>query len=270
MNGDIEFEIGREPDSYRAVATVDHTWGLSLFKKVPLFVNPADRLRVKPAGFLQMWLSSAGMSVFVLLLLMAAGAAARFGAGQTAESPTDSRWMFSRAAGPLSGGITLHSPPGQWKIVLVWSLLGVAMAIIPLLGKGGNPVSRVGYILLGTAFATALWGFAWHTKSMEISANESGIRMTSVLGWRELPWGLIRSVEDQDIFTTYYNGTLRMWELPFPGSSIRVLAFNGERDRTLMSFSPDLQPQDSLKRLFDLCARQTGLKLHGRAIAIHY
>jgi hypothetical protein len=94
--------------------------------------------------------------------------------------------------------------------------------------------------------------------------------MTSVLGWRELPWGLIRSVEDQDIFTTYYNGTLRMWELPFPGSSIRVLAFNGERDRTLMSFSPDLQPQDSLKRLFDLCARQTGLKLHGRAIAIYY
>ena len=33
MNGDIEFEIGHEPDSYRAFAAVDHTWGLSLFRK---------------------------------------------------------------------------------------------------------------------------------------------------------------------------------------------------------------------------------------------
>ena len=56
--------------------------------------------------------------------------------------------------------------------------------------------------------------------------------MTSVLGWRELPWGSIRSVEEQDIFTTYYNGQMRMWEMPFPGSTIRVMAFNDERDRT--------------------------------------
>ena len=25
---------------------------------------------------------------------------------------------------------------------------------------------------LGSAFALSLWGFAWHTKSMEISAND--------------------------------------------------------------------------------------------------
>ena len=37
-----------------------------------------------------------------------------------------------------------------------------------------------------------------------------------------------------------------------------------------MSFSPELVPQDSLKRLFDLCTERTGLKLHGRTIAIHY
>src|SRR6476661_4789157 len=56
MNGAIEFEIGSEP-SYRAFATVDHTWGLGLFKKVPLFVDPADTSHVKPAGLFQMWLA---------------------------------------------------------------------------------------------------------------------------------------------------------------------------------------------------------------------
>ena len=62
MNGAIEFELGREPSSYRAFANVDHTWGLSLFKTVPLFVDPADRSRIKPAGFLQMWLAPAELS----------------------------------------------------------------------------------------------------------------------------------------------------------------------------------------------------------------
>jgi hypothetical protein len=274
MNGDIEFEIGREPDSYRAFAAVDHTWGLSLFKKVPLLVDPANRSRVKPAGLFQMWLSPAEMSALVLLLLAAAWMIAGYGRGpdaiQIAGAPTRARWMFSESPGPLSGGVTLHSPARQWKIVLAWSILGVAMVVIPMLGKGGNPVSRVAYITLGSVFALSLWGLAWHTRSMEISANSHGVRMTSVLGWRDLPWGLVRSVEDQDIFSTYYNGQMRMWELPFPGSTIRVLAFNGEHDRTLMSFSPELESQDSLKRLFELCTEQTGLKMHGRSIALPY
>lgn len=268
MNGDIEFEIGHEPDSYRAFAPVAHTWGLSLFHRAPLLVDPADRSHIKPAGLFQLWLSPAGMSFFILLLLAIATVAVRFGAGQTAD-PSRSQWMLTESPGPMNG-ITLHSPARQWRIVLAWSLLGVALAVIPLLAKGGNPVSRIGYITLGSAFALSLWIFAWHTKTLEISAGDSGIRMTSVLGWRDLPWGLIRSVEDQDIFATYYNGQLRMWELPFPGSSVRVLAFNDAGDRTLMSFSPELVPQDSLKRLFDLCTERTGLKLHGRTIAIHY
>jgi hypothetical protein len=77
-------------------------------------------------------------------------------------------------------------------------------------------------------------------------------------------------VEDQHIFTTYFNGRMRMWELPFPGSTVRVLTFNDSSDHTLMSFSPELEPRDSLHRLFDLCTERTGLKLRGRTIAIHY
>jgi hypothetical protein len=270
MNGDIEFEIGHEPDSYRAFAPVAHTWGLRLFAKAPLFVDPTDRSHIKPAGLFQMWLSPAGMSVLILLLLATACIAVRFGTGQggeTAGVPT--RWMFTESPGPLSG-ITLHSPASQWKIVLAWSILGIAMAVIPMLGTRGNSISRIGYITLGSAFALSLWIFAWHTKTLEISASDRGIRMTSVLGWRDLPWGMIRSVEDQDIFSTYYNGQLRMWELPFPGSTIRVFAFNDERARPLMTFSPELEPQDSLKSLFDLCAERTGLKLRKRTIALHY
>jgi hypothetical protein len=61
---------------------------------------------------------------------------------------------------------------------------------------------------LGAAFALSLWGFAWHMKT---------------------------STEDQDIYTTYYNGNTRMWELRFPGSTVRVFAFNEQRGRTLMT-----------------------------------
>ena len=79
---------------------------------------------------------------------------------------------------------------------------GLAMAIPAMLAKGGNQPARFFYIMLGAAFAMALWLFAWHTKTLEISANGQGVRMTSVLGWRDVPWEMIRSVEDQQIFTT--------------------------------------------------------------------
>jgi hypothetical protein len=81
---------------------------------------------------------------------------------------------------------------------------------------------------------------------------------------------MIRSVEDQHIFTTYYNGTMHMWGMPFPGSTVRVFAFNDASGYTLMSFSPELEPRDALRRVFDLCTEQTGLKLRDRTIAIRY
>src|SRR5882762_5010704 len=109
MNGDVEFELGREPDLYRASAAVDHTWGLSLFQKAPLFVDPANPSHVKPAGLFQMWLSPAGMSVLLLLLLSIAWMAARAGAGQEVAQ-SKGQWMFIESPGPLSSDLTLHSP----------------------------------------------------------------------------------------------------------------------------------------------------------------
>jgi hypothetical protein len=273
MNGAIGFELGREPSAYRAFAKVDHTWGLRLFGRAALFVDPADPSHIQPAGFLQMWLAPAEMSALILILVATSLIAALLGTGQgvvRAEGgQTQARWVFTPSPGPLGNGISLRSPTRQWKIVMSWSLLGAAMAIIVLLGKGDNRTAGSYYITLGAAFAMALWIFAWHTKTMEVSANGQGIRMTSVLGWRDVPWEMIGGAKEQEIFTTYYNSNMRMWEMPFPGSTARVIAFNDRQGRTLMSFSSELEPQGGLKQLFELCAQQTGSRLLRRKIAIH-
>src|ERR1035438_3980236 len=87
-----------------------------------------------------------------------------------------SQWVFTKSPGPLPGGISLHSPPNQWKIILVWSLLGVALAVIPLFAKRAHLLKRIGGVLLGSAFALALWTFALHAKTLEVSANGVGLR----------------------------------------------------------------------------------------------
>jgi hypothetical protein len=266
MNGAIEFELGAEPDTVRALANVDHTWGLKLFKKVPLFADPADPARVKPAGFLQMWLAPVEMSGLILLLLALALRAATLGR-RNSPDPAGA-WTLTPSPGPLPGGVSLHSPARQWKIVLGWSLLGVVMVIASAFAPERRQPAGMCYMAVGAAFAISLWIFSWHTRTLELSANREGIRMTSVLGWRHIPWSMIRGVESQDLFTTYYNGKMRMWELPFPGSTIHVLAFMGERGHTVLSFSPELEPKGDLKELLDLCTQQTGARVEHRDIRL--
>lgn len=274
LAGPVEFELGREPSKYKASVDVDHMWGLRIFERAPLLVDPSDATRIRPAGFLQMWLSPAGMGGLILLLLAVAAAVARVDTAPPqfngAEPQSNAQWMFSEAPAPLGGGIFLHSPKRQWKIVLGWSTLGLAMAILPLLGTGGDLLSRYSTSLVGAAFTLTLWIYAWHTKTLEITASSQGIRVTSVLGWRDVPWRMVKSVEHQTIFTTYYNGNMRMWELPFPGSSVNVYSFNDERGRTLLSFSPEVEPKPEVDKLFDLCTQKTGLLVKSRRIAIQY
>uniref|UniRef100_Q02BL6 Uncharacterized protein n=1 Tax=Solibacter usitatus (strain Ellin6076) TaxID=234267 RepID=Q02BL6_SOLUE len=269
MNGAVEFEIGQEPSSSRAFAEVNHTWGLNLFEKVELFVDPSDPVRVKPAGFVQMWLTPAEMAGLLLLLLAAAWMAAFLGSGAQ-DAQLHGQWAFSTSPGPLENGVILHSPARQWKIVIGWSVLGLAMVVLAALSKGGNPAVRLFYMMLGGTFATALWVFAAHTKSLEVSANGQGLRMTSVLGWRDVPWEMVHGVEMQEIFTTYYNGNMRMWELPFPGSTARVLSFNDKQGSTLLSFSPELESREGLKQVFELCTQRTGSTLQRRKFAVPF
>jgi hypothetical protein len=195
--------------------------------------------------------------------------AAFLGSG-TQAAQLHGQWIFSASPGALENGVILHSPTRQWKIVVAWSVLGLAMVVIAALSKGGNPAARLFYMMLGATFATALWVFASHTRSLEVSANGQGLRMTSVLGWRDVPWEMVNGVEMQEIFTTYYNGNMRMWELPFPGSTVRVVSFNDKQGSTLLSFSPDLEPKDGLKQLFALCTQHTGSSLQQRKFPVPF
>src|SRR5436190_18374190 len=77
LAGPVEFELGRDPDKYRASVDVDHMWGLTIFRRAPLFVDPSDTTHIKPAGFLQMWLTPVGMCALVLVLFAVAGLVAR-------------------------------------------------------------------------------------------------------------------------------------------------------------------------------------------------
>ena len=274
LNGAAEFELGTDSDSRRALVKVDHYWGLSLFHQAPLFVDPSDPTRLKTAGLLQMWLAPLEMFGLLLFLLTAAFTVTTLG-GDSDFSPTSernqARWMFTASPGPAANGHSLHSPSRQWKAVMFWSLLGVAMAAVAFLGRGnGNPATAYFYITLGSTFALALWVFACHTKTLEVSANDHGIRVTSALGWRDVPWTLIADVEEQEIFTTYYNGNLRMWELPFPGSTVRILSFNDQQGRTLLSFSPALEPKATLNELLALSAHKTGSPLQRRQIPLQF
>jgi hypothetical protein len=124
--------------------------------------------------------------------------------------------------------------------------------------------------MLGFAFATALWVFACHTKTLELSANPQGLRMTSLLGWRDVPWEMVHGVEMQQIFTTYYNGNMRMWEIPFPGSTVEVFSFNDRQGRTLLSFSPELEPKVGLTQILELCTRRTGSTLQQRKVTVPF
>ena len=77
---------------------------------------------------------------------------------------------------------------------------------------------------------------------------------------------MVGSVELQEIFTTYYNGNLRMWELPFPGSTVRVIAFNDPRGKDAAQFQPGIGAEGRVKHLFELCSQRTGCTLQHRTI----
>ncbi len=94
--------------------------------------------------------------------------------------------------------------------------------------------------------------------------------MSSVLGWRNVPWEIVHGVEMQEIFPTYYNGNMRMWELPFPGSTVRLVSFNDKQGSTLLSFSPELEPKGRLKQVFALCTQRTGSSLQQRKLPVPF
>jgi hypothetical protein len=221
-----------------------------------------------------MWLAPAQLAVMMLILLVVAGLVLSLGTGgnlpRLESRASQARWVFTPSPGPLSGDISLREFPRRWKIVLGWSVLGIVMAVMVLFASIASRPQRCFQVLIGACFTVALWGLASHTATMEITANDRGIRMISSLGWRDVPWELVRGIEDKEILNTYYNGNMRMWEMPWPGSTTRLITLAGERGFPLMTITPEVEPKAALRRLLDLCERRTGTRMERRKINLNF
>ena len=251
-NNNAEIEEARDRREFRTAA-VDHLMGLS--GTVPMFQYPADPTRVKPAGFLQMWLFPAAMTGWILVLLAAAAYLALSGQNVDAQLvPAD--------------GITLHYPSGTWKIPLFWSLLGVAMMAVVYWGTDVSRIGRYSAFIVGAAFALLAWGVAGRDLTLKVVATADGVHRVSIMEACYVPWERVRGVEAQRIYFSHRKGS--QWDLPSPGGSLNFYAFVDERGGTLLSFSRDLAPKEAMNRLIQLCEVRTGARLNVKDIPIGY
>lgn len=251
------------------IVAVDHNLFLPTNKTVALFQDPNDPNHLKTAGFVQMWLFPAAMTGWILTLTLIAAGAIWLGQGDghSGQSSAAGQWMHSRSPGSLPDGVVLRSPPSYWNIALCWSLLGIPAVLAPWIVKeSGNRITHISLALAGSAYVLGVWGVAWRDVSLELSANAQGIRMSSLTGWRDVPWEMVHGVENQSIFRTYQTPFLGMMELPFPGAALNVYAFTDANDRTLISFGRELVPNEGMAQLFKLCKTYTGHDLTNRDV----
>jgi hypothetical protein len=249
------------------VVAVDHSYGLHTRELTPLYQDPANPKRLKTAGLLQMWLFPATMLGLLLVLSAVASGAIWLANGHRIWGPEQgpSQWMFTKPPGPLPGNIVLRSPSLYWKLAVFWSLFGVAMAIAPLFNfkDEGNTINHMGnvfYCLVGIAFAMSGWCVAVRDVSLEVSANDYGIRMSSITGWRDVPWEMIHGVENQTLLTRIPFGS-RLPHVTDPGSTLSATAFTDARGKTLISFGIDVGAGEPRAKLFQLCKERTGVSL---------
>lgn len=197
----------------------------------------------------------------------------RLGAGGQPDDSTlhpPMHWMFTPPPPPLDGGIVLKYPPSYWKIALGWSLLGVAMFGLSLHPEAGySRSSAISSAIIGLTFAFGVWMSAWRDATLSLTANDSGVRMITTTGWRDVPWDQIKRFERQSTYTTYYSGR-GMWELPSPGSVIESYSLTDSSGRALLHFGLDLIPEEGKKDLFRLCKAKTGVSVTYRDVPIRY
>jgi hypothetical protein len=246
-----------EGPALRVKAPIMTDLGLpGLADRFPLYIDPADPKRAKTAGFFQMWTFPAVMLAWVLLFL-AIGAAG---------------WMLGRGAaapGPFDGGIALHNPPGYWKTALLWSLLGVALFALALHPGGGfSRTKAISGAAVGALFAMSVWVSAWRDATWNLTANDSGVRVISITGWKDVAWSEIKGFERQSIFTTYLQGI--GWSMPAPGSVVEVYALLDRNGHTLTHFGLDVGPSDMRRGFMRLCEAKAGVTVTLKDAPIRY
>jgi len=245
----VELEVG----DARVNAPIVHKVGLSFLKQVPIYVDPADPSRVRTGGLLQMWLWPAGLVLAALLFLSVGAGAAVVRQG-----------MFSPPPPPLETEIRVHRQPSEWKAPLFWSLLGASALAIAVLARSGGQIQRISLGGAGVLFILAMWILAADTKTTEISADRRVLRKTSALCWREVPWEQVGSVAQEHTIFGRGQSLLRTRDRSFPGRDVTTIVFRDRNGRSLVSMSPNMQPEKSMIRLLDMCAERTGLRLEFR------
>jgi hypothetical protein len=182
------------------------------------------------------------------------------GRGETTAGATPrAGWRFSPPPPAQASDIVVHPPTSEGRTPLFWSLLGVAAFACGVFAPIGTPFQRLGPMLLGLGFMLLTWGLALHTSTLRISAGENGLRATSALGWREVRWDQIRSVERRATTSTRRPAFDLREKLPFPGNTARSIVFGDAYGFALLRMSDKMQPRSTVQRLMELVEARTGL-----------
>jgi hypothetical protein len=264
----VEVEIGTGPDMRRVAIWPDHQLGLSLSRKAPILVDPADPAHARAGGLLQLWLMPATQALLAGLLLACARAAVRVGCTGGGTGYGAGHWMLSAPPPPLPTELRVHRPAREWKAPLGWSLMGVLLAACEVFGTADAPIIRLLEGSLGGLFALFAWALSLQNRTIEVAADAHGVRETSAFGWRDLRWEEVASVEVREVAPAYHRALHLGSELPFPGRTTRSLVFAGPSGRALMRLSVAMQPSDTMRRLMDFCTARTGLREQFRHIEV--
>ena len=256
----LAVEIGSEPDTRRVTARVEHQMGLPSTGVVTVYLDPADPGRARIGGILQMWLWPATVALLCGLACLGLAGSLTVGRGALVEDGASrGRWRFSPPKPAEAGEIVVHPPKSEGQAPLFWSLLGVTAFACGAFAPAVSPFQRLAPLLLGLTFTLATWGLALHNRTLRISAGEKGLRASSALGWREVRWEQIRSVELRETTSTSRRAFDIKEKLPFPGNTARSIVFADGYGFALLRMSDEMQPRDEVRRLLELCEARTGL-----------
>ncbi|MGO9097162.1 MAG: hypothetical protein ACLQGV_18310 [Bryobacteraceae bacterium] len=213
--------------------------------------------RALPSGFLYVWVWPATLTLLAMLCCAALIGVFSVGGGGDEAAIAEGRWSFSPQPPPPEGGILLHSPASEVKAPLFWSLLGVAAFCMGVFGSGMEPFNRLWTLIVGVGFILITGLLAWNNATLRVSADLTGLRSSSALGWRQVRWDLVKNVELREITPTTYH--LGGDQLAFPGISTMSFVFSDADGRTLLHMSTKMQPKEDVRRFFDLVRERTGL-----------
>jgi len=256
----VEIEFGRDTDERRVVAaTVDHVLFLAGTERVTAYTDPSDPKRVRIGGLLQWWLWPATLALTAVVFCVVLGVTFSFVRSRDAgNAMATGKWSFASPPAEEPTQIVMHAPPSEAKWPLFWSVLGFAAFCCGVLITSMGPFQRLWSISAGGLFIMVTFMLSLYNYTLRISADSLGLRVTSALGWRDVPWKLVKGVELREVSPAVpysINGKL----LPFPGRTTRSYVFTGAGGNTLFRMSIHMQPPEDRRRFFELCRERTGL-----------